>query len=104
MTPHEELRLLPWSGPDEKPCFLSTDSEHSHLSRLADEIEEAYLAAAADLAGHALKIIATADVDSAELRDLAAGLSQSLSRTLRVAQSRGRRLASPDRLASDENG
>ena len=49
MTPHDELRLLPWSSPDGKPCFLSTDDPASHLSRLADEMEEHQLHGANEL-------------------------------------------------------
>lgn len=40
MTAHTQLRLLPWSGVDGKPCFLSTNDANSHLSRLADNTEE----------------------------------------------------------------
>ena len=35
MTTSNELRLLPWTGPDGKPCFLSTDDSSGYMSRLA---------------------------------------------------------------------
>lgn len=49
MTPHNELRLLPWPGPEGKPCFLSTDDNSGHLSRLADSAEAVQLGVAAEL-------------------------------------------------------
>jgi hypothetical protein len=36
MTPSDALRLLPWTTPEGKPCYLSTDSDQSRLSLLAD--------------------------------------------------------------------
>ncbi|GAA2670561.1 hypothetical protein GCM10010310_09250 [Streptomyces violaceolatus] len=43
MMPRNELRLLPWSGPDGKPCYLSTDDSGGYISRLADNIEAVQL-------------------------------------------------------------
>lgn len=43
MTVPNELRLLPWSGPEGKPCYLSTDDREGYMSRLADYIEAAQL-------------------------------------------------------------
>ncbi|MFE5594777.1 hypothetical protein [Streptomyces sp. NPDC056549] len=54
MTAHSELRLLPWAGPDGKPCYLSTDDDSSHLSRLADTTESIQLGLASDLVTRAL--------------------------------------------------
>ncbi len=42
-NPFTRPHLLPWTTPEGKPCFLSTDSDDSLLSRLADDIEEAQL-------------------------------------------------------------
>ena len=39
MTTPNELRLLPWSGPGDKPCYLSTDDPDGYMSRLADGIQ-----------------------------------------------------------------
>jgi hypothetical protein len=43
MTTRNELRLLPWSGPEGKPCYLSTDDQNGYMSRLADNIESVQL-------------------------------------------------------------
>ncbi|MFI2234803.1 hypothetical protein [Streptomyces chrestomyceticus] len=73
------LRLLPWTTPEGKACYLSTDDAESLLSLLADEMEEGLVQAAEELV--------TAD---------AAGppeLRRALRDVLRVAVSRGARLA-----------
>ncbi|MER8237536.1 hypothetical protein [Streptomyces sp. NPDC094049] len=99
MTAHDELRLLPWSGPDGKPCYLSTDDSNSHLSRLADGTEAIQLGLAHSLVTHALNILDDEAVDADELRDLFAGLVGALRDTLRVATSRGHRLPSSESSA-----
>lgn len=53
MTTSNELRLLPWTGPDGKPCFLSTDDNGGPMSRLADNIESAQLGMATALLAQA---------------------------------------------------
>jgi hypothetical protein len=99
MTTHSELRLLPWSGPEGKPCYLSTDDSDGHLSRLADHTEAVQLGMAAELLEHASE--ALHDVGPEELRLLATKLTGALRATLRVATSRGHRLATPDLAARD---
>ncbi|WP_338495562.1 hypothetical protein [Streptomyces sp. SJL17-4] len=104
MTLHNELRLLPWSSPDGKPCYLSTDDEDSHLSRLADSTEAIQLCDAAELVAHALEVIGNEGTESDELRSLSADLVEALRDTLRVATSRGYRLQAPgfaDRTGKD---
>ncbi|MFD7320662.1 hypothetical protein ACFV9D_06155 [Streptomyces sp. NPDC059875] len=96
MTPHNELRLLPWAGPDGKPCYLSTDNGSSYLSRLADDTEAIQLDLAAELVAHALAALSDDETEPKELRLLAADLTDALKDTLRVATSRGRRLAAPE--------
>ncbi|MFC8295040.1 hypothetical protein ACFUJ0_18125 [Streptomyces sp. NPDC057242] len=97
MTPHNELRLPPWSGPDGKPCFLSTDDTNSRLSRLlADSTEAIQLGLATELLDHASEVLSDGEIDPGELRDLAQDLTRSLRNTLRVAESRGHRLLLPD--------
>ncbi|MEV5909868.1 hypothetical protein ACWEGX_07250 [Streptomyces chartreusis] len=49
MTAPNRLRLLPWSGPEGKSCYLSTDDGEGYMSRLADNIEAVQLGTAAEL-------------------------------------------------------
>ncbi|KQX16813.1 hypothetical protein ASC82_00725 [Streptomyces sp. Root431] len=95
MTPHNELRLLPWSGPDGKPCFLSTADSNSRLSRLADNAEATQLGFAAELLDHASAVLGDGEADLEEVRALATDLTGVLRETLRVAESRGHRLLAP---------
>ncbi|MEU8464737.1 hypothetical protein [Streptomyces sp. NPDC029003] len=92
MTFSNELRLLPWSGPDDKPCFLSTDTPAGYLSRLADHTEETQLSLGSELLTHARDLLADADADHEELHHLATALTAALRDALRVATSRGHRL------------
>ncbi|MFF7142738.1 hypothetical protein ACFZB5_16065 [Streptomyces nodosus] len=92
MTAHNELRLLPWSGPDGKPCYLSTDDRDGYMSRLADNIESAQLGMAAGLLEQAQEVLDDSDAEPEELRLLAAELAGALGDALRVATSRGGRL------------
>ncbi|WTT45880.1 hypothetical protein OG358_27310 [Streptomyces zaomyceticus] len=103
MKAHSELRLLPWSGPDGKPCYLSTDDDSSHLSRLADTTEAARLDVGQELLEHAMEVIADAESGPAELRLLARDLTEALRDTLRVAVSRGLRLPAPDSATRTED-
>ncbi|MFE4308352.1 hypothetical protein ACFRR6_20180 [Streptomyces sp. NPDC056891] len=90
MTAHSELRLLPWSGLDEKPCYLSTDDDSSHLSRLADSTEAILLGLAADLATRALEVLSNEKAAPEELRNLSTDLVGALRDVLRVAACRTR--------------
>ncbi|MFB7937758.1 hypothetical protein [Streptomyces sp. NPDC056049] len=92
MTSRDELRLLPWSGLDGKPCFLSTDDDCSRLSRLADTLETTYLDQAADALHHAIEMLDLPEPDPVDLRAASADLTAALGQVLRVAESRGRRL------------
>ncbi|MFD5469233.1 hypothetical protein [Streptomyces sp. NPDC127105] len=93
MTAQNELRLLPWSGPDGKPCYLSTDDGDGFMSRLADNIESVQLGMAAGLLEQAQEVLDDSGVEPEELRVLAAKLAGALGDALRVATSRGGRLA-----------
>ncbi|MFB6525624.1 hypothetical protein [Streptomyces sp. NPDC056399] len=95
MTPHNELRLLPWPGPDGKPCFLSTDDTTSHLSRLADNTEAIQLGLAEELLDHASNVLGDGEGAPEELKALATDLTEALRDTLRIAESRGHRLLAP---------
>ncbi|MFE1268488.1 hypothetical protein [Streptomyces sp. NPDC058758] len=104
MTPRDELRLLPWSGPDSKPCFLSTDDSNSYLSRLADTVEEIQLSSAEDLVTHALEAFSGKRTTSEDLRDLSTDLVGALQCALRIAASRGQRMAVTSHLKRNEDG
>ncbi|MDX3227290.1 hypothetical protein [Streptomyces sp. ME19-01-6] len=90
------LRLLPWSDPDGKPCYLAADSGDSPLSRKADEIEALQLDMGAQLLSHAAALLADSKASSRELRFLAHRLTEALTDVLRVAESRGERLLACD--------
>ncbi|MFB6482954.1 hypothetical protein ACFCXF_31060 [Streptomyces virginiae] len=104
MTPNDELRLLPWSGPDGKPCFLSSDDANSFLSRLADNAEENQLGSGAKILDEALTVLTDPVMDPEELRLLASDLTRALHDAIRVATSRGRRLPYPAHRAHQEHG
>ncbi|MET9451977.1 hypothetical protein [Streptomyces cinerochromogenes] len=93
MTARNELRLLPWSGPEGKPCYLSTDDGAGHMSRLADNIEAVQLGMAAELLDQASDALGGDGSTSEEMRLLVEKLSGSLRDVLRVAVSRGHLLA-----------
>ncbi|MBZ6207029.1 hypothetical protein KVH31_10990 [Streptomyces olivaceus] len=90
MTAPNELRLLPWSGPEGKPCYLSTDERGGYMSRLADNVEAVQLGTAAELLEEAFETLSDRDVTLDEMRRLAKELSGALRDVLRVATSRGR--------------
>ncbi|MFD9440118.1 hypothetical protein ACFWBR_26720 [Streptomyces sp. NPDC060006] len=89
--PLEQPRLLPWSGPEGKPCYLISDDQGGPLSRLADATESIQLGMGTELLAHAHEMLP--DSPRGELRFLAERLSEALQTALRVAESRGRRLS-----------
>ncbi|QHC25899.1 hypothetical protein [Streptomyces sp. GS7] len=94
-------RLLPWSGPDGRPCYLLTDrAGGGFVSRRADEVEALQLRMGAGLLEHARAVIDDPAADARQLRFLSAQLSTALHDAVRVAESRGDRLAD----AEDEDG
>lgn len=93
MTAPNELRLLPWSGPDGKPCYLSTDDGEGYMSRLADNIEAEQLGTAAELLEQASHKLDDQGTSPEDLRRLAKELTGALQDVLRVAASRGHLLA-----------
>ncbi|MFJ7205262.1 hypothetical protein ACIQWR_17170 [Streptomyces sp. NPDC098789] len=102
MTSTNELRLLPWSGPDDKTCFLSTDNSAGFLSRLADMIEEAQLRSASELLDHVFEVLTDPETDPHEVHLVALELATALRATVRVATSRGHRLLHPAQGAQGE--
>ncbi|WP_328696107.1 hypothetical protein [Streptomyces sp. NBC_00342] len=96
MTTPNELRLLPWSGPGDKPCYLSTDDPDGYMSRLADSIEAVQLDTAAKLVEEASEAFDNQDTSIDEMRCLVKELTGALRDILRVATSRGHLLATSD--------
>lgn len=92
MSAPNELRLLPWSGPEGKPCYLSTDDPDGYMSRLADNIEAVQLGTAAELLEEASGTLGDHDADPNDLRRLGHDLTGALRDVLRVAANRGRLL------------
>ncbi|MFJ8489434.1 hypothetical protein ACIRBZ_13865 [Streptomyces sp. NPDC094038] len=97
MTARNELRLLPWSGPEGKPCYLSTDDPDGCMSRLADNIEAVQLGTAAELLERASEVLDDQDTDREDMQRLAKELTGALRDVLRVATSRGHLLAVSER-------
>ncbi|MET8182000.1 hypothetical protein [Streptomyces sp. NPDC005336] len=87
------LRLLPWSDPDGKPCYLASDDGDSPLSRRADAIEAVQMSMGEELLRHARELLGEPKADARELRFLADRLCEALRDVLRVAESRGARLS-----------
>ncbi|MFI1768492.1 hypothetical protein ACH41H_41500 [Streptomyces sp. NPDC020800] len=90
------LRLLPWTTPEGKPCYLSTDSEHSRLSLLADDVEEAQLGSGEQVLAGARAVLADAKAGERAVRFALTRAVESLGDVLRIAASRGRRIRSED--------
>ncbi|POX47996.1 hypothetical protein C3489_28260 [Streptomyces sp. Ru71] len=93
MTASDKFRLLPWSGPEGKPCYLSTDDRGGYMSRLADNIEAVQLGTAAELLEQAAQTLDDEDAGREDVRQLAQELTGALRDVLRVATSRGHLLA-----------
>ncbi|MCT9139116.1 MULTISPECIES: hypothetical protein [Streptomyces] len=93
MTASNELRLLPWSGPEGKPCYLSTDASGGYMARLADNIEAVQLGTAAELLEEASDTLVDQEAGPEDLRRLAKELTGALRDVIRVATSRGHLLA-----------
>jgi len=87
-----DLRLLPWTTPDGKPCYLSTDSDRSMLSRLADEIEAAQLDSGEQVLAGAREVLADAGAGERAVRFALTRAAECLEDALRVAVSRGGRI------------
>jgi hypothetical protein len=87
------LRLLPWTTPDGAPCYLSTDDPDSRLSRLADELEADLLDSAEFVLTGARSLLADEAAGRRELRFAGVQLAAALADALRIAASRGERLA-----------
>ncbi|MFF3330202.1 hypothetical protein ACFYWX_11670 [Streptomyces sp. NPDC002888] len=83
------MRLLPWTTPDGRPCYLSTDRHDSRLSRLADDIEAAQLASGEQVLDGARAVLADPRAGERAVRFALTRAVESLGDVLRIATSRG---------------
>lgn len=108
MSLTNQVRLLPWAGPEGKPCYLAGDGT-GYLSRLADNMESAQLGLAGELVQEAQHTLDGRQWTPGELHLLAVQLTEALTNVHRIAVSRGARLPAPayddlDTLDDPENG
>ena len=96
MTTQNELRLLPWTGTEGKPCYPDTDDREGYMSRLADHIESVQLGMASELLGQTVQVLDDETEDLEKLKLVAEQLAGALRDVLRVATSRGHRLVTPE--------
>jgi hypothetical protein len=91
------MRLLPWTGTDGKPCYLSTEDPDSLLSRLADDVEAAQVACAEQVLAGAKAVLRDPEAGERAVRFALVRSLESLGDVLRVAVSRGERVHEGDR-------
>ncbi|MEV7772737.1 hypothetical protein [Kitasatospora sp. NPDC086791] len=96
-------RLLPWTSPEGKPCYLVSAAEGGYVSRLADDVEATLLDTGADVLDHAREVLADLASPCAEVRFAASRLAECLRDALLVAESRGLRLAATETDEADED-
>ncbi|MFI5674770.1 hypothetical protein [Streptomyces cellulosae] len=89
-----QLRLLPWSGPEGKPCYLAGEGT-GYLSRLADNMESSQIGLAGDLIQEARRVLNERQWTQGELHLLVVHLTEALANVRRIAVSRGECLPSP---------
>lgn len=96
------LRLLPWTSPEGKPCYLSSDAQ-GYLAGLADSIEAVQLGMGRELLDYAREVARPGArfLSASEYRWLACRLSEALADALRVAESRGQRSLAHRATAED---
>ncbi len=82
------MRLLPWTGLDGKPCYLSTDNPDSLVSRLADDLEAAQLASAEQVVAGAGAVLNDPKAGERAVRFALTRAVESLKDVLRIAVSR----------------
>ncbi|MGW0754929.1 hypothetical protein ACWD1Y_00275 [Streptomyces sp. NPDC002814] len=93
----DQLRLLPWTTPEGKPCYLSTDGAHSALSLLADDVEAAQLNSGEQVLVGARAVLADSKSGERAVRFALTRATESLEDVLRIAASRGERIEAGER-------
>jgi hypothetical protein len=86
---NDRLRLLPWTTPEGKPCYLSTDNGDSRLSLLADDVEAAQLESGEQVLAGARAVLADPRAGERAVRFALTRAAESLADVLRIAVSRG---------------
>ncbi|MFI5663419.1 hypothetical protein [Streptomyces sp. NPDC051684] len=95
MSETAPARLLPWPSENGRSAYLVTDNPDGYLSRLADRIEHEQLVDAREVLALSRDLLVDVDVAAIELLFIARRLTESLTQTLRIADSRGARLTPP---------
>ncbi|WP_069814386.1 hypothetical protein [Streptomyces sp. TP-A0874] len=90
----DTMRLLPWPGPEGKPCYL-VGSDSGFVAHVADNIESTQLDMATELLDHVEDMLSDPQVTPEQLRYVIARMAESLREVHRVARSRGARLIPP---------
>lgn len=91
MTPPARPRLLPWSSPEGKPCYLLSEGD-GPVTRQADAVERAQLASGEIILSHARVLLRDTPATAPELHFLACCLTDALDDSLRINRSWGDRL------------
>lgn len=89
-------RLLPWTAPGGKPCYLLSDRDGGPVAERSDQVEGLQLDMGEELLGHAEVLLGDPRAGAREVRYLAAQLTTALGEALRIARSRGARLGAKD--------
>jgi hypothetical protein len=95
-------RLLPWTTEEGKPCYLTSASEGGFISRMADTMEAEQIRTGREVLAQARGLMEQPSLGKLELRFVAARLTECLSDSLRIAESRGIRLGVEDPRPDDE--
>ncbi len=86
------LRLLPWTTPEGKPCYLSSDGGDSTLSRLADDVEAAQLASGEQVLAGSRAVLADPKAGERAMRFALTRATECLEDVIRISVSRGERV------------
>ncbi|MCC9707778.1 hypothetical protein E4N62_22350 [Streptomyces sp. MNU76] len=87
------LRLLPWTTPDGKPCYLDPDTAHpGALSLLADSVEASQLGSAEKVLAGSKAVLGDGAAGERAVRFALTRAVESLEDVVRIAVSRGWRI------------
>ncbi|WNZ10470.1 hypothetical protein [Streptomyces sp. 11x1] len=87
------LRLLPWTTPDGKPCYLDPDTARpGALSLLADSVESSQLGSAEEVLAGSKAVLGDEAAGERAVRFALTRAVESLEDVVRIAVSRGWRI------------